>query len=29
MPPYCVDDDQLALLADATAACLEEAARCA
>ncbi|MFZ5638200.1 MAG: adenosylmethionine--8-amino-7-oxononanoate transaminase [Pseudomonadota bacterium] len=28
MPPYCIDDDQLALLADATAACLEEAARC-
>lgn len=29
MPPYCVDDAQLALLADTTAACLEEAARCA
>jgi adenosylmethionine-8-amino-7-oxononanoate aminotransferase len=28
MPPYCVDDEQLALLADTTAACLEEAARC-
>lgn len=29
MPPYCVDDAQLSLLADATAAALEEAARCA
>lgn len=29
MPPYCVDDAQLSLLADATAAVLEEAARCA
>lgn len=29
MPPYCIDDAQLSLLADATAAVLEEAARCA
>ena len=29
MPPYCVDDAQLSLLADATAAALEEATRCA
>ncbi|GAA4784438.1 adenosylmethionine--8-amino-7-oxononanoate transaminase [Lysobacter hankyongensis] len=29
MPPYCVDDAQLALLADATHASIEEAARCA
>jgi adenosylmethionine-8-amino-7-oxononanoate aminotransferase len=29
MPPYCVDDAQLAQLADATHASIEEAARCA
>ncbi len=29
MPPYCIDDAQLALLAETTAAVLEEAARCA
>ncbi len=29
MPPYCVDDAQLALLANATAAALEEASQCA
>lgn len=29
MPPYCVDAAQLALLADATHASIEEAARCA
>ena len=29
MPPYCVDGAQLSLLADATAAALEEAVRCA
>ena len=29
MPPYCIDDAQLSQLADATAAVLEEAARCA
>ena len=29
MPPYCVDDAQLALMADATAAALAEAVRCA
>lgn len=29
MPPYCVDDAQLAQIADATDACLKEAARCA
>ncbi len=29
MPPYCVDDAQLAQIADATHACLQEAARCA
>jgi len=28
MPPYCVDDAQLGLIAEATAACLEEAERC-
>ncbi len=29
MPPYCVDDAQIAQIADATDACLKEAARCA
>ena len=29
MPPYCIDDDQLALLADATRAAIDEAATCA
>ena len=29
MPPYCIDDAQLGLLARATAAALEEAGRCA
>lgn len=29
MPPYCIDDAQLSLLAETTAAALEEAARCA
>lgn len=29
MPPYCIDDAQLELLAQATAAALDEAARCA
>lgn len=29
MPPYCVDDAQLAQIADATDACLKEAVRCA
>ncbi len=29
MPPYCIDDDQLALLARATHIALEEARRCA
>ncbi|MBX3712562.1 MAG: adenosylmethionine--8-amino-7-oxononanoate transaminase [Lysobacter sp.] len=29
MPPYCVDDAQLAQIAQATDACLKEAARCA
>ena len=29
MPPYCVDDAQLSLLAETTEAVLEEAARCA
>ncbi len=29
MPPYCIDDAQLNLLAHATAAALEEASRCA
>lgn len=29
MPPYCIDHAQLALLAQATAAALEEASRCA
>jgi adenosylmethionine-8-amino-7-oxononanoate aminotransferase len=29
MPPYCIDDDQLQLLARATAEAIDEATACA